>query len=413
MTDEITSFELYLSGSNSVTQTNVVRETCAGHAPVYFMRERDKLLIATSVAALISHTGVFEPNPSFEAPDFLARYFEQKSIAYRLAGRIRRKLKIRRPKAPDPFYATYETIDRRIHKLRAFECVSTEGSKIEFNCDFTLADESAIVERSALHITKLVNKIEERFPDYRHIIFTGGKDSQLIILTPKLFPENWAIFSAEPNYEDVLTWLEKNAITIKRIYRHDNQNEETPEETELKIVASDLYSDPMHLRWLPKLKQIASDVDNKCIFWGGTISSRSHFYAGQHVKDWGEDKMTFFRNHFERAAHWQGNSHQVVKNFTGRPLISPYYSEDIWRGLYRHIDPEIYLKRRVDLRDPLGEALAGRPVWWLPDNKGPEPYRYQKYINARKIYSRYIRKALRNSRERRGVSADGVLQGIG
>jgi hypothetical protein len=89
-----------------------------------------------------------------------------------------------------------------------------------------------------------------------------------------------------------------------------------------------------------------------------------------------------------------GNYHQVFKNFVGVPLLSPYQSEEIWREVYTHYGPEA-LSGAGDLRCRIGERLAGRPIRWLEDNPGPEPYRYAARFNAREIYLGHIHDGLK------------------
>jgi hypothetical protein len=222
------------------------------------------------------------------------------------------------------------------------------------------------------------------------VVLTGGRDSQLIVLVPKRNPDRWHFFSAEPNYSLNMRWIERNGVRVGRTFFHDNRNEESTEDLRRKIICGDLYSDPSHIRWMPTMTKIAENFDRRCLFWGGTMSSPAHFYAGRHRADFGAAREAFFRSHFNRTAVWQGNYHQVFKNFTGLPYLSPYHSADIWEELYQHIDPATYT-RAQDLRQPIGDKLFGKPVWWLDENPGPDIYTYSGYVNAYKTYLDYIR----------------------
>jgi hypothetical protein len=110
----------------------------------------------------------------------------------------------------------------------------------------------------------------------------------------------------------------------------------------------------------------------------------------------GEDRARFFDVHLTRVPSLMGSYHQVVKNFTGCALLSPYQGDDIWKEVYLHYGPQV-LPPGIDLRPRIGERLAKRSIRWLDRNPGPEPYRYTARFNAREIYLRYLRDRLNAS----------------
>ena len=248
-----------------------------------------------------------------------------------------------------------------------------------------------MVDKTVYHLKNFINTIEKKFPNHAQIIMTGGKDSQLISLVPKLNSKNWHIFSSEPNFTLVQRWLRENNIEGNRLFKADDFNKETREDFKKKIICGDCYSDPKHIRWLPNLKKIAANFNYKCIFWSGTMADTIYsFHKDYHLKS----KKDYFETHMTRACSWQGNYHQTLTNFVGNPLLSPYHSPEIWNDLYQHIDPTIITKN-VDLREKIGERLLGRPVWWVSDNPGPSACTQKFYNNYYKIYLSYIKKCLR------------------
>ena len=190
-----------------------------------------------------------------------------------------------------------------------------------------------------------------------------------------------------------MKWVEQNRLHVNKIFSHDNHNEENIEDLKKKIICGDLYSDPRHIRWMPTMTKIAGEFNDRCIFWGGTMSAPAHVYAGPYRADFSKDKTAFFRSHFERTASWQGNYHQVFKNFTGLPYLSPYHSREIWEEVYRHLDPSA-IPKEVDLRPAIGERLFGKPVRWILENPGPRIYEYNFNIDAHEIVVQHIRKML-------------------
>lgn len=108
-------------------------------------------------------------------------------------------------------------------------------------------------------------------------------------------------------------------------------------------------------------------------------------------------KVLFFAATLIKLRNWQGNYHQVFKNYVGLPYLSPYPSQMIWNDLYQHLNPQA-LSKTVDLRSKIGRELFGRDVWWVEGNLNPPIYEYGSYFDARKTYVRHIESALRRKR---------------
>ena len=56
-----------------------------------------------------------------------------------------------------------------------------------------------IINKAAKLISNYINDIEKAYPNHHHVILTGGMDSQLIWLAPKLDKAKWSCFTSEPN----------------------------------------------------------------------------------------------------------------------------------------------------------------------------------------------------------------------
>ena len=392
--EKITSLDLYLKfPPEQIIETACLEDVGAGVYPCYYRRCGDKLKVSTSAVSLVIDSGTFQPNPHFRPPDFLSKRSQETSFLFRIARKLNKHLNTPKFKEVNSWYAEWETIDKRIKKLKAFESVTFAGSGISFKPNYTLRDNTMIVDKSSRYITQFIHSVEKAFPDYDHVVLLSGKDSQLICLTPKLNEKNWHIFSAEPNYPLIIQWLKQNGIHANKIFRHDNHNEETIEDQKKKIICGDLYSDPRHIRWMPAMANISREFNGRCMFWGGTMSTPAHVYAGPYIADLSDFKSTFFKYHFERTASWQGNYHQVFKNFTGLPYLSPYHSREIWEEVYQHLDPRA-ISKNTDLREAIGEKLFGKPVKWINENPGPLIYEYDFYINSYKTYVQHIQKML-------------------
>ena len=407
---KLTSLDLHLKfRAGLVIETDSLEDVGCGIYPAYYMKSGDMLLVSTSAASLIADSGVFELNPDFKPPIFLRDESRRSELFRKLRNRVwaiapgvlsRLFMRFGTDKAPRGaseeglWYESWETIDKRVQKLRAFEQISPARADIVFHPDYAIRDTKVLVRLGAYYMKKFVHDIENAFPDCEHVVMTGGKDSQLISLIPKLHPDRWHIFSAEPNYPLVSEWIAENNLRVSRIIRHDNRNEESVKDLKKKIYCGDLCSNPRHIRWVFALKKVGDEFAHKCIFWAGTSGDPINRY---HSVYHAFSREHFFDCHMRRAALWQGNYHQVVKNVTGCPLLSPYHSREIWNELYLHLDPSI-MTEGMDLRMQIGEELFGKPVRWIAQNPGPEPYRYKFSVDLYRAYLEQIRKSLKRTR---------------
>ena len=386
----------------TVVETRVLEDSASGIYPCYYRSLNDRLKVATSACALILDSHSWEPNPMFHPREYLMgndahqRFVRGTAVLPKaLKDGAKRLLPagLLRSLSKDRFwYESWETADSRVCKLRPFERVTPDGATDMFHPDFSLRNADELIEGVAAHLTRFVRDIEERYPEHDHVMMIGGKDSQILALIPKLRPDRWHVFSAVPNRFLVWQWMGWNGVEAGHLFGHDNQNEETPGETERKIVCSDLYSDPRHMRWLPSLRRIAEGLGFRCFFWSGSAADALHVGRSFHRR-YSTNPRGYFDIHLTRVPCLVGNYHQVVKNFTGCPLLCPYQTPEIWRDLYMHHGPGV-IPAGVDVRARIGERLAGRAIRWAKRNPGPAPYRYTAPFHAKEIYFRHIREHL-------------------
>lgn len=397
----LTSPDLHLRfPAASVAETACLEDSACGIYPCYYRRLPDRLRVSSSALALIVDAETLDLNPSFQPREYLLGDNARQRFV-RGTGALPKEFKewakralpaaaLRRLARDRFWYESWDTLDARVRKLRPFERVTPAGRADTFQPDFSLRSPDELVESVCGHLIGFVRAIEAAFPSHRHVMMIGGKDSQILALIPKAHPERWHVFSAAPNFALALQWMGWNNVdfgkTIDRdLFAHDNRNDETPEETERKIVCSDLYSDPRHMRWLPALKRIADGLDGRCIFWSGSAGDALHVGRPHHERYRQGDPRGFFDIHLTRVPCLVGNYHQVVKNFTGCPLLCPYQTAEIWREVYMHHGPAV-IPAGMDLRPRIGERLANRPIRWLEENPGPAPYRYARSFHARELY---------------------------
>jgi len=386
---KISSLELHLKfPAEQIIETKCLEDVGCGIYPCYYLKCKDILKVSTSVTSLIFDSNAFKINPHFRPPNFL-----KEKDSSEMLRRLKKLVKYSslgyfhiNSHTEKSWYETWETIDKRVSKLKPFERVTLDNSIITFNPDCAIHDKEVIVNKTVYHLKNFVQNVEEKYPDYNQIILTGGKDSQLINLIPKLNNKKWSLFSAEPNYSLVKRWVKENGVKVDKIFTDNNQNKENIDVFKKKIVCGDLYSNPRHIRWMPTIKKIADKFNQKCIFWGGTAADAIYsFHRDFHCIS----KEDYFKIHIRRVSSWQGNYHQVFKNFVRCPLLSPYHSKEIWEDLYQHLDQSIITKD-TDLRNEIGEELFNKPIKWLNQNPGPKIYNYTFDIDLYNIYVEYI-----------------------
>jgi hypothetical protein len=397
----LTSLDLHLQfPSGAIEETQSIEDSACGIYPCYYRLLHDRLKVSSSAAALIADAGPVNTNTAFLPREYLLGDDTRQRFIHGTAAlpngvkdaakRLLPSALLRGLSRNRFWYESWDTHDVRVCKLKPFHRVTPKEETNTFKPDFALRHADELCELVADHLTRFVREIEESYPGHNHVMMIGGKDSQIIALIPKLRPERWHVFSSAPNRSLVWQWMGRNGVGTGRVFGHNNQNEETAQETESKIICSDLYSDPRHMRWLPTLRRIAESFDSKCFFWAGSAADALHVGHAFHRRQLREDPLRFFDIHLTRVPCLVGNYHQVVKNFTGCALLCPYQTATIWRDVYMHHGPAV-LPPGVDLRPRLGERLAGRPIRWQARNPGPAPYRYATAFNAREIYLRHLR----------------------
>lgn len=372
--NRITSLDLHLNyPAKTIVETKCVEDVACGIYPCYHMEYEDHLKVSTSCVALIKDSKKFILNPDFK-PDF----------------------------NKNTWYEKRHTIDKRIIRLKAFEIKTINSSKINFNPTRELKNKKEFIDKSIFYFKKFINDIEKKFPKYDHIIFIGGKDSQLIHLVPKLNPDRWHVFSGEPNTPLIKKWLVENKIYFNHFFV-DNRTSNIEEGKNKKffiekILNSDCISDPIHFRWKEINSKISKFFDNKCIFWSGELGDTIY---NCHIGEYSMDNYKhYFNIHFNRASSWQGNSLQRRFNETKCPILSMYHSPEIWKYVYQKFDPSAF--EGIDLRIEIGNKLANKKIKWLKENPGPPPLTINDRLkqNALKIYIQEIKKYVKNEKRK-------------
>lgn len=403
--NELTSLSLHIDyPAGAVISVDEFVDETAGILPAYYYRAGDSVTVSTSVLSLIDELGDFQPDQTFiETARPLNREASAGGISIRdVAKRLPRPVieavrplgepilnKLGLLSTDGLWVSSSRTPDERIRKVAPFGRVTPSRTTQDFDPTYSLTPRDAAAD-IANYVQQFVSRIEKEYPDHHHVVLTGGKDSQLIWLVDKIEPAKWHIASSPPNYSINQEFFERNEIPHGSSFELSEEKRETCEETERKILASDLRSDIRHLRWCPQLREIAERFDQQVIFWSGTVGGALHTYYPHYA---GAGRDGFFEAQFTRAANWQSNAHQTVKNYSGCAKLSAYHSPEIWRGVYEQYDPA-QIEKGDDYRLEIARELQDAPIEWPSSNPEPAPYSYPGSLDPEELYLSFIREML-------------------
>lgn len=393
------TYDLYLrSKPYEVIQTNMITDCIGGVYPCYYTVQDNRLLVSNSAYAIIRHLGNFKKHVN-------------KSVAISWTP------------------TSYDTYDLRVHRVHPFQKLYLDTSgKLHVSTMTTIIPSLSIssldefIPKSAKMLSEHCWSIEEQYPDVKHIVEVGGKDSQLILLVPKRNPDNWYVFSGKPNAPLVEEFIKMNDIQIAGFFSDAGS---TPEEADNewndhafireKVISTDALINLATLQWgKTHREQLKAHFSKQqVLFWDGTAGGglnsqhnikpliekmRSAWSKGisapltekfdiEQVKPLIADE--FIKDLTRRISLYQGSYHQMNKNLLGTTTLDFYGSPKLWAELYCAYDPTMFAD--FDCRMLLGDEIFGKEVKWISQNPAPGPWRRQQKIDIKKIYFDAIR----------------------
>lgn len=341
---ELESKDLYFDyRAGDVIQVDQIEDVGSGMFPSYYAVDGKQLLASTSAVSIIEHFGELQQNSNFVPEEMFKR---------------------------SPFWVGNETVDKRIFRLRPFEQRSCDSSEIRFHPQRKAISKKEFLEKSVYHLKAWVHEIETKFSDQSFVLFTGGRDSRVSYLIPKLSASRWHIFSSEPNGSLVLEWLEANGFQKNRFFSHSGVNDDTLDDLKAKILASDLMCHPSDIRWTGTVKRIADVfMQGKCVFALGNAGDT--LYACRDTPLLQNHSARYFELAPQQNQGVQGTYHQTIFNLTGYPIFSIYAAPRAWQDLYQIFEPSAF--ENTDLRPELGNLFAGRDLKWFGDDSKIRP----------------------------------------
>ena len=208
------------------------------------------------------------------------------------------------------------------------------------------------------------------------------------------------VASAPPNLPLVEEFVRRNGLALE-VRELDDRSTEL---LDAEILINTCRNDLTHCRWGPALRRINEEFDRRVVFWKGQMGDRlftpawcnyprsntaKRNYAIQAPWFFGLTRLTFgrgeyklraalevarvtqrqaFRNFWERGAMWQGAHVSFIRQVTGALVVSIYHGPAVMDVLGR---VDLRLAARFDLRERIGEILAGRRLRYPATNPGP------------------------------------------
>ena len=368
--DSITSLDVYLKyPAKSIIRTQKLVDVGCGYYRCFYLIDDNCLKVSTSVLELIRESNKFVLNKNFN-PDFLQTEFDRRvNITHDI----------------------HETIDERIFKLCHFETRTLGSSSSTSSRGFLVSSREELITKSIWFFTEFVHKIETQYPEFHHVVLTSGRDSQLIHLVPKINKRKWSVCTAEPSVSLVKQWFADNNVYYRHFFARDIEDESYNKEFEItKAFESSLFATGEHTKHLAMMLPIVKMFNGKCFFWQGSMSDGAHFYVHDR---WKSHKTTeaFLRSHIIESSG-TANDRNIVFNITGCPTLSIYTSEEIWRDFYFNLDLLRLCLKGEDLREEIGNRMAGHKIRWIDEASNYKPY------------TRELTKELRASLKERYVS---------
>jgi len=316
---------LYLK-PNSIFKTKKI--ICDNYLyPCYFFKKEELYYISTSVYSLCFHIDKLSRDYRFQNHQFIQ--------------------------------TTYRTIFKEIKRCRPKRRISSNE----------ITEKKDMIDTSSSAIQNYITHIENLFPDYRHLLLMGGKDSQIIALAKK--KSKWDILTSEPNCNDNQYFIDKNNINVENYIRLDNSSSNTHFKEE--IISMDCFYDSSHLRYVDQLLDYKKKY-NKIIIWMGTGADGILNYNKSFIFD---DWFDFWQFHVGMSS---GIQHSAYKNLLNCPVLSPYQSDTFNKEFFFKYDREKIIEYG-DLRPHIAESIYGKNVFFPKNNFTPPELKRSRFKN--------------------------------
>ena len=304
--------------------------------PLYYFFENDLYVVSTSVYELIKYKRKFIRNVNFHTTDF--------------------------------YRPTFQTVDQEIFRGRTKHRRSSNE----------LSDPIVIADLSVKIIQNYITEIEDKYPEFVHVLLMGGKDSQNILLCKR--KSRWVVITGDPNADLNDKFIKDNKIRIEEFIKVSNISDDSIIDDEIKY--SDCFFDISHFRYIAHIKKVSDRFNRKIVIWYGTSGDGCFTRNTNHLHD------DYYKVHDLHVGTAMGIWHQLGKNLFDCPVLSPYQCPEFLDKVFYKFDPLYVDKYSGDLRIYIGEKLFGKKVMY--PLKNPEPAPWKRKYNRRLAIKKYV-----------------------
>lgn len=293
-------------------------------------------------------------------------------VAFKNKLHLNRKFIARAKRNPMNYHSGMDTVDQDIVRVGGVILSKrTVRSKAEY------------AERIAEAMRLDVSAIENRYPDYQHVVMCGGKDSLNILLLP--WKTKLIVLSAAPNYPLVESFVLRNGLPHSVVELKDQDTSTLQAE----ILYNACFTNLEHCRWTGELKAFVDGYGGKAIVWKGQMADafttpnwRTYAHSTNVIAQ-------YYKKHIEglvrrqspadlqrrslhaswhRGAMWQGAHMSLLRSVCGALFLSAYHGEAMTK-VFSEVDFTAAVKD--DVRPLVGGILHGSPVSYPDTNPRP------------------------------------------
>lgn len=270
------------------------------------------------------------------------------------------------------------------------------------DCGYTITDVSVYAQRIVEALKEDIATVELANPGYTNVILCGGSDSLNLLLLP--WKNETIAISAEPNFEHVKQFVERNALNIRVLKLEDELD---AEELNDEILEGCCRVDLSHWRWGAALRRLARDMDKKLVYWkgqAGDLYMSTTWMAYMHPiqpaerllrrvyrKTSGHMPFVMARSigralqpsvvqaSWNRTASFQGSHMGFIREIADCLTVSAYHGPAVMK-VWEQAD--LASVAQQDMRPMVGSLLLGRDVVYPAKNPGPTPSQIRQGLSS-------------------------------
>lgn len=278
--------------------------------------------------------------------------------------------------------------------LSANTTIDNEISRVgqAHHCGYSISNVDEYSSKIVEALIKDTVHLEKLHKGYVNLIMCGGKDSLNLLLLPWENPV--VALSAEPNYDLVCEFVEKNSLDIQVRKLEDTYNDEHLED---EIAENCCRVDLAHWRWGIHLREIVQEYDGKVVIWKGQVGDlymsdtwKTYMYPSNPVEmfirkvykktsfllpRYVNEKIGKFlqpsiiKATWDKSANLQGCHMGFIRSLSDCLVLSAYHGPHMVSVLS---EAHLGAVAQHDIRPKIGKLLLGRDIIYPVSNPAPK-----------------------------------------